>query len=115
MTAASNQLDNIAQVLQQYRSEYQTQSSSPALINPDSLDELLFLTFLQAQYSSGGWTQGLDLFKQLRSDRGLVFAAGNAAVYGALLELLVVRGGAEGMVAAIRIVDECHATGEALA
>lgn len=123
MTSSAHQLDSIAQLLQQYRIHLQTAHTTgqldpsiptpPGLINPDSLDELLFLTFLQAQYSTGGWAQGLELFGQLRNDRGLGFAAGNAAVHGALLELLVVRGGAEGLVAAVQIVDDCHLSGEA--
>lgn len=122
VSAAAHQLDSVAQLLQQYRTHLQTAHTTgqlnpaipnpPGLINPDSLDELLFLTFLQAQYNTGGWSQGLELFKQLRTDRGLGFAAGNAAVHGALLELLMVRGGAEGLVAAVQIVDDCHVSGE---
>ena len=125
MSASASQLDSVAQLLQQYRTQLQTAHSSsqlnptiptpPGLINPDHLDELLFLTFLQAQYNTGGWAQGLELFKQLKADRGLGFAAGNAAVHGALLELLVVRGGVEGVVAAVQIVDDCHVSGTAAA
>lgn len=73
------------------------------------------MTFLQAQYDIGGWAQGLELFKQLKAGRGLGFAASNAAVHGLLLELLVVRGGVDGIVAAVEIVDECHVSGKSTA
>lgn len=42
----------------------------PALLgDADGLDELLFLTYLQAQYSTGGWMEALALFKQLQQVR----------------------------------------------
>jgi hypothetical protein len=47
-----------------------------------------------------------------RQNRGAAFAANNGVLHGALLELLVVRGGAAGTVEAISVVDKCHATGE---
>lgn len=44
-------------------------------------------------------------------DRGTHFAVGNGVLLGSLLELLVVRGGPEGMLQAVSIVDGCHTQG----
>jgi hypothetical protein len=44
-------------------------------------------------------------------NRGASFAAHNGVLHGALLELLVVRGGAAGTLEAIALVDRAHATG----
>ena len=76
MTCASNQLDAVAQLLQQNRNQLQSAAAGSSgqqllqlqklLPEPEALDELLFLTYLQAQYSSGSWVEGIGLFKQLQ-------------------------------------------------
>eukprot|EP00879_Flechtneria_rotunda_P000660 GHRR01000774.1.p1 GENE.GHRR01000774.1~~GHRR01000774.1.p1 ORF type:complete len:981 (+),score=385.98 GHRR01000774.1:3353-6295(+) len=122
VAASAKQLDGVTQLLQQYRSQLQAAHSTggqlspaepqlPGLLNPDTLDELLMMALLQSQYTSGDWAQGLAWYRQVKQGRGPLFAANNGALHGTLLELLVVRGGAAGLVAAIQVVDECHATG----
>lgn len=82
MTSASNQLDAVAQLLQQTRTALQEAASggsSPGqqqllqlpglLAESDALDELLFLTYLQAQYGNGGWSEAVSLFNQLQQVR----------------------------------------------
>lgn len=44
-------------------------------------------------------------------DRATRFAVGNGVLLGSLLELLVVRGGPEGMLQAVSVVDGCHTQG----
>lgn len=82
VTSAANQLDSVAQLLQQTRTQLASGGGggggsgpashallhhAPGLIGePEALDELLFLTYLQAQYSNGGWTEAIGLFKQLQ-------------------------------------------------
>jgi hypothetical protein len=127
VVASHNQLDPVAHLLQQYRHQLQHVLSQPdaaaaaaaagatsqgLLLNPDVLDELLLLLFIQAQIGSGDWAQGLALFQQLRRERGPHFAAGNGTLHGAVIELLVGRGGPEGLLNAMQIVAECHAIGE---
>lgn len=42
----------------------------PGLVaDGDGLDQLLFLTYLQAQFSNGGWSEAIQLFKQLQQVR----------------------------------------------
>jgi len=86
VTCAAKQLDAVAQLLQQTRTQLQAASSSgtspgqalmqagaPGLLGePEALDELLFLTYLQAQYSSGGWAEGVGLFRQLQQVRSMI-------------------------------------------
>jgi hypothetical protein len=82
VTSASNQLDAVAQLLQQTRTALQAAASSgsspgqqqllqlPGLLaESDALDELLFLTYVQAQYSNGGWSEAVSLFNQLQQVR----------------------------------------------
>lgn len=72
VSASAGQLDGVAQLLQQYRSQLQAAHASSqglGLIRPDTLDELLFLTFLQGQFASRGWVQALELNNQLKADR----------------------------------------------
>lgn len=78
----------MAQLLQQTRTQLQASSSAgtsagqallqagaPALLGePEALDELLFLTYLQAQYSSGGWAEGVGLFRQLQQVRLTIYS-----------------------------------------
>lgn len=88
MASAANQLDAVAQQLQQTRTSLRADAAEdsglgqlllqfPALLgDADGLDELLFLTYLQAQYSIGGWMEALALFKQLQQVRAHVGTAG---------------------------------------
>jgi hypothetical protein len=80
VTSAANQLDAVAQLLQQTRTALQAASADgrsadqqfqlAGLVGEvDGLDELLFLTYLQAQYSNGGWSEAIGLFKQLQQVR----------------------------------------------
>jgi hypothetical protein len=73
-------LDAVAQLLQQTRTALQAASSDGGsadqqiqlaglMGDADGLDELLFLTYLQAQYSNRGWSEALGLFKQLQQVR----------------------------------------------
>lgn len=123
VSAAAGQLEGIAQLLQQYRSQLQAAHASAGslqfgsnaaqgLLPNETLDELLFLVFLQGQFKTRGWVQALDLYNVMKSDRGAAFAAGNAGVTAALLELLVCCGGTEGLLAAVQLVDSAHAAGE---
>jgi hypothetical protein len=123
VSAAAGQLEGIAQLLQQYRTQLQAAHAStgnmsygsPAnqgLLPNETLDELLFLVFLQGQFATRGWVQALELYNVMRNDRGTAFAAGNAGVTAALLELLVCCGGTEGLLAAVQLVDSAHAAGE---
>ncbi|WIA19333.1 hypothetical protein OEZ85_003965 [Tetradesmus obliquus] len=122
VSAAAGQLEGIAQLLQQYRSQLQAAHASAGslqfgsnaaqgLLPNETLDELLFLVFLQGQFETRGWVQALDLYNVMKSDRGAAFAAGNAGVTAALLELLVCCGGTEGLLAAVQLVDSAHAAG----
>jgi hypothetical protein len=124
VSASAGQLEGIAQLLQQYRTQLQAAHASAAgnlpygsaaaqgLLPSETLDELLFLVFLQGQFATRGWAQTLELYNVMKSDRGAGFAAGNAGVTAALLELLVCCGGPEGLLAAVQLVDSAHATGE---
>lgn len=80
VTSAANQLDAVAQLLQQTRTALQAASAEggnadqqiqlAGLVgDADGLDELLFLTYVQAQYSNGGWSEAVGLFKQLQQVR----------------------------------------------
>lgn len=121
VAASCGQLDAVGRLLQEYRRQLAAAHAAgqlPAhpsgllLLGPDALDELLFLLLAQASYCSGDWRGALGLFRQLRSERGGGgFAAHNGPLHGALIELLVVRGGVEGTMAAVAIVDDCHAAG----
>ncbi|KAF8058856.1 hypothetical protein HT031_005424 [Scenedesmus sp. PABB004] len=106
------QLDAVAELLQQHRAALAGGGApaGPALC-ADVLDELTLLAFLQAQHASGGWAEGLALLRKLRDDRGPGWGAANGALLGALLDLLLVRGGAEGAPSAVALVDEAHAAG----
>jgi hypothetical protein len=123
VSAAAGQLKGIAQLLQQYRTQLQAAHASTGsmpygsaatqgLLPNETLDELLFLVFLQGQFATRGWVQALDLYNVMKNDRGAGFAAGNAGVTAALLELLVCCGGTEGLLAAVQLVDSAHAAGE---
>ncbi|WIA39598.1 hypothetical protein OEZ86_005682 [Tetradesmus obliquus] len=122
VSAAAGQQEGIAQLLQQYRSQLQAahasagslqfgSSAAQGLLPNETLDELLFLVFLQGQFATRGWVQALDLYNVMKSDRGAAFAAGIAGVTAALLELLVCCGGTEGLLAAVHLVDSAHAAG----
>jgi hypothetical protein len=83
VASAANQLDAVAQQLQQTRTALRAEAADnsglgqlllqfPVLLgDADGLDELLFLTYLQAQYSTGGWMEALVLFKQLQEVKAL--------------------------------------------
>lgn len=78
VSSAAGQLDAVAQLLQQARTAFQSAQSGESapnqhlmeypglLTDMDGLDELLFLTYLQAQYNNGGWAEAMGLFKQLQ-------------------------------------------------
>jgi hypothetical protein len=55
------------------------------------------------------------VFCCLLQDCGSSFAVCNGVLLGALLELLVVRGGLQGTLEAVSIVDSCHGRGECFA
>jgi hypothetical protein len=123
VSAAAGQLEGIAQLLQQYRMQLQAAHASAGtlqfgnaaaqgLLPSETLDELLFLVFIQGQFATRGWRQALELFNVMKGDRGAGFTAGNAGVTAALLELLVCCGGTEGLLAAVQLVDAAHAAGE---
>jgi hypothetical protein len=74
VTCAANHLDAVAQLLQTTRTNMPASplGGDAAAMPPgwglcvDAIDELLFLTYLQAQFVSGNWSDGLKLFKQLQ-------------------------------------------------
>lgn len=101
VASAAHQLDDVARLLRETRTELQklselqdasgissslnqTLMQRPGLVTDgDGLDQLLFLTYLQAQYSNGGWSEAIQLFKQLQQVRIVCITACKAVAVNA--------------------------------
>lgn len=73
----------------------------------------MLLVVLQSFSSrgNGDWSNALALFHQMKQRWGSGFAADNSGLYVSLMELMVVEGGAQGLVAAVEVCSTAHAAG----
>ena len=61
---------------------------------------------------NGDWSNALALFHPMKQRWGAGFAADNSGLYVSLMELMVMEGGAQGLVAAVEVCNHAHAAGE---